>query len=80
MKISVQIGDLRTIEVDAICCPTFEGKELDDISKIIDRSTNGQISRLLTLGDHTGKIKQSTILYNSEGICLLYTSPSPRDS
>ncbi|MCH2576206.1 leucyl aminopeptidase [Candidatus Poribacteria bacterium] len=68
MKISVQIGDLRTIEVDAICCPTFEGKELDDISKIIDRSTNGQISRLLTLGDHTGKIKQSTILYNSEGI------------
>ena len=71
MKISVQIGDLRTIEVDAICCPTFEGKELDDISKIIDQSTNGQISRLLTLGDHTGKIKQSTILYNSEGI----TSP-----
>ena len=71
MKISVQIGDLRTIEVDAICCPTFEGKELDDISKTIDQSTNGQISRLLTLGDHTGKIKQSTILYNSEGI----TSP-----
>ena len=71
MKISVQIGDLRTIEVDAICCPTFEGNKLDDIGKIIDRSTNGQISHLLTLGDHTGKIKQSTILYSNEGI----TSP-----
>ena len=68
MKISVQIGDLRMVEADAICCPTFEGSELQDVSKLIDQAIDGQISRLLSLGDHIGKIKQSTILYINEGI------------
>lgn len=67
-KIDIQVGDLRTAEVDAICCPVFEDVELQAPTQLVDRVIGGQISRLLELGDHKGKLKQNTVLYVSEGL------------
>jgi len=75
-KIDIQVGDLRTVEVEAICCPVFEDVELQSSTQLVDQAIGGQISRLLELGDHKGKLKQNTVLYVAEGlkaprICLV---------
>ena len=68
-KIDIRVGDLRTVEVDAICCPVFEDVELQSPTQLVDQVIGGQISRLLELGDQKGKLKQNHLLHNVQMLC-----------
>ena len=68
--------ELKTRNVDAGTCKTdmlavglfSDAKKLDSVNKELDRKLDGAISRLVRLGDFTGKSGASAIVYGNERI------------
>lgn len=69
MEINVQKGNIVESEADTIICNLFEGIELPGgATGAIDRALGGAISDLIKLGDLTGKIGESAVVYSRGAI------------
>ncbi len=65
MEISVSIGDISSIEADAIIVNLFEGTEsLDGEIGAIDRALDGAISQLISQGEIKGKLGENTLVHS----------------
>ena len=65
MEISVSVGDISSIEADAIVVNLFEGTEnLDGEIGAIDRALDGAISRLISQGETKGKFGENTLVHS----------------
>jgi leucyl aminopeptidase len=69
MNISTAIGNITEQKADAIVLNLFEGVITPGgATGAVDQVLNGQISTLIANGDFTGKFKQLSILYPTNGI------------
>ena len=68
MNISVEIGDFRQIETDAILIPVLEDDMHNELLLAADSVMEGRIQAFLNLGDFKGKPKTTSLLYTNGGI------------
>ncbi|QNS02041.1 MAG: leucyl aminopeptidase [Buchnera aphidicola (Pentalonia nigronervosa)] len=69
MKFLAQKYSLSTEKVDCIIIGIFDSNELTDSGNYLDKCSNGYITSLIKLGDITGKIGQTLLLYNIPHVC-----------
>ena len=68
MNITVEIGDFRQFETDAIVIPILEDDLHNELLLAADAALEGQIQSFLNLGDFKGKPKTTSVLYTDGGI------------
>ncbi|CAL4323215.1 leucyl aminopeptidase [Buchnera aphidicola] len=68
MKFLIDNYQLNTQCVDCIIVGIFEQNQLSISAKYLDQCTNGYILSLIKLGDISGKIGQTLLLYNTPNI------------
>ncbi len=71
MKITVETGDFRQKETDAVLIPMLEEDFHNELFLAADASLDGRIQAFLNLGDFKGKPKTTSVLYTNGAI----TSP-----
>jgi leucyl aminopeptidase len=74
MELRVQQGQLGEIEADAIVVNLFQGgTSPGGATSAIDAALNGALARLIAIGDFTGKVNQTAVLYPPEGSAVRAT-------
>ena len=69
MNISTAIGNILEQEADAIVINLFEGvAEPGGATGAANQAINGRLANLIAGGDFTGKFKETSVLYPSQGI------------
>ena len=68
MKITIETGDFRQTETDAILIPILEDDMHNELLLIADAALEGRIQAFLNLGDFKGKPKTSSVLYTNGAI------------
>ncbi len=68
MNITVETGDFRQFETDAILIPTLEDDIYNELLLAADAALEGQIQSFLNLGDFKCKPKTTGVLYTDGGI------------
>ncbi len=68
MNITVETGDFRQTETDAILIPILEDDMHNELLLIADAALEGRIQAFLNLGDFKGKPKTSSVLYTNGAI------------
>ena len=68
MDITVQTGDFRQFETDAILIPVLEDDFHNELLLAADAALEGRIQSFLNLGDFKGKPKTTSVLYTNGGI------------
>lgn len=68
MNITVEIGDFRQVETDAVLIPVLEDDMHNDLLLASDAALDGRIQAFLNLGDFKGKPKTTSVLYTNGGI------------
>ena len=71
MNITVETGDFRQFETDAILIPILEDDLHNELLLAADAALEGKLQSFLNLGDFKGKPKTTSVLYTDGGI----TSP-----
>ena len=89
MEYFVKSGNPEKQRVGCVIVGIFDRRKPTDAAAVLDRVSGGAIATALRRGDMDGKVGQSLILHGLTGmfcdrvllvgLCLLYTSPSPRD-
>ncbi len=65
MEIRAVVGDIATIEADAIIVNHFTGtRQLSGDTAVVDRALDGAISKLIKQGDIKGKLNELTLLHS----------------
>jgi leucyl aminopeptidase len=59
------------IDTDVFALGIFEDKSISDIGKIVDKETDGLISKAVKAGDIKGKSGESTLLFHNNGRILI---------
>jgi leucyl aminopeptidase len=68
MDVTVQAGRLTEVEADAIVVNLFQGvMQPGGATRAVDSALRGAISRLIALGDFTGRLNQTAVLYPDAG-------------
>ncbi len=65
MKITVETGDFRQKETDAVLIPMLEDDFHNELFLAADASLDGRIQAFLNLGDFKGKPKTTSVLYTN---------------
>lgn len=68
MNITVEIGDFRQLETDAVLIPVLEDDMHNELLLAADSALEGSIQAFLNLGDFKGKPKTTSVLYTNGGI------------
>jgi len=68
MNISVKNLDIAKHKTDCHVIAIFEGSKLSDSAKKVDTAAGGYIKSVLKRGDLTGKLSQTLLLHDVEGI------------
>ncbi len=68
MNITVEIGDFRQFETDAILIPILEDDFHNELLLAADAALEGRIQSFLNLGDFKGKPKTTSVLYTNGGM------------
>ena len=68
MNITVETGDFRQFETDAILIPTLEDDIHNELLLAADAALEGRLQSFLNLGDFKGKPKTTSVLYTNGGI------------
>ncbi|MCQ3929763.1 MAG: leucyl aminopeptidase [Chloroflexi bacterium] len=63
MEVKAVVGQLQSIEADAIIVNLFENSELSGATRAVDEAIGGVIQDLVSAGDFSGKAGQITVLY-----------------
>ncbi|GIK63429.1 MAG: putative cytosol aminopeptidase [Chloroflexota bacterium] len=63
MEVKAVVGNLQSIEADAIIVNLFENSELSGATRAVDEALGGAIQDLVSAGDFSGKAGQVTVLY-----------------
>ncbi len=71
MNITVETGDFRQAETDAVLIPMLENDFHNELLLAADAALDGRIQAFLNLGDFKGKPKTTSVLYTNGAI----TSP-----
>ncbi len=66
VSVSVQYKDITAVRDQLLVLGVFESEELPKSLAVIDKITNGQLSKVYKLKDFSGKIKQSVLIYNTQ--------------
>ena len=65
MNITVEIGDFRQAESDAVLIPVLEDDMHNELLLAADAALDGRIQAFLNLGDFKGKPKTTAVLYTN---------------
>lgn len=68
MNITVETGDFRQKETDAVLIPILEDDLHNELLLIADAALDGSIQAFLNLGDFKGKPKTTSVLYTNGAI------------
>ncbi len=68
MDITVETGDFRQHETDAILIPVLEDDFHNELLLAADAALEGRLQSFLNLGDFKGKPKTTSVLYTNGGI------------
>ncbi len=69
MKIHVRKGSLAEHATEAAVVALFEGETgLDEIAALLDQRSGGQIGEIIRMGDFTGRVNQTALLYTRGNI------------
>ncbi len=68
MNITVEIGDFRQVETDAVLIPVLEDDMHNELLLAADSALEGRLQAFLNLGDFKGKPKTTSLLYTNGGI------------
>lgn len=68
MNITVETGDFRQIETDAVLIPVLEDDMHNELLLAADAALDGRIQAFLNLGDFKGKPKTTNVLYTNGAI------------
>ena len=68
MNITVEVGDFRQVETDAVLIPVLEDDMHNELLLAADAALDGRIQAFLNLGDFKGKPKTTSVLYTNGGI------------
>lgn len=65
MNITVDVGDFRQVETDAVLIPVLEDDLHNELLLAADAALDGRIQSFLNLGDFKGKPKTTCVLYTN---------------
>ncbi len=68
MNITVNIGDFRQVETDAVLIPVLEDDLHNELLLAADTALDGRIQTFLNLGDFKAKPKTTSVLYTNGAI------------
>lgn len=68
MDFNIKTGQPEKQKTNCLVLAVFEAAKLPETTKKIDESSNGYISKIIKLGDITGKLGQTLVLHNVPNI------------
>ena len=80
MKYGTRSGNAAKARSQCTVVGIYDDGSLTETGKQLDKESKGYLKKIIKRGDIKGKANQTQLLHDVPNICLLYTSPSPRDA